>query len=180
MWAEREGHPSPVGEVATRIITGGGSKDGMASSLALDVDDRIVALNTSGGNIVDQAGPQGYFQRFKDDWQRCGDEVDWKYMPVANANVLAWTRHMPGAEPHLRYWDLYNIAPQYGDRPGEKPIVLWKWSTHDLHYPLGAQQDFWWSSPNFEGLWLRQVISVNHDHGGTYEPGADEPEFMER
>ncbi len=171
------GFPGAPGHVASRIITGGGSKDGLAAALALDVDDRIHAVTVSGGDIIDQVGIDGYYERINKDWGRCGYEEDWIYMPGASVCALPYLRETVIGEAYIDCWSLYKIIPQYSDRGGETPSVIWKWSTHDLHYPLGSTHDFWWNTEAFSSIWHRQLIAVNHDHGGVYDPGPGEPYF---
>jgi len=179
------GGPPPPG-LAAKVVTGGGSKDGGAALYATDVDDRIVAAFPSGFDILDVAGEGGFVDRWRTNWGRCGDEEDWVYIPGPDACSLGWLNQTPGGEAFLQYWDLYNIIPQYDtsfDHGGgmRDLFMVYKWSTHDLHYPLGSSLDFWWDSPNFDELDYRHSISVNHDHGGSYEPdaGAGEPDEPE-
>jgi hypothetical protein len=184
--AQRQGIAVPRGYLGSRIITGGGSKDGAATLYVTDVDRRIVASFPSGADALDLAGDEGYYARFASDWGRCGDEEDFVHMPGPSPCGLGWLRHAPGGLLYQRIWNfaqfLPKLATSYPGPSGQRDLfMVYKWSTHDLHYPLGTTQQFWWDTPNFGALPLRQVIAVNHDHGGEYEPDLQggEPSFME-
>ncbi len=176
--------PAPA-DLASKIVTAGGSKDGGAVLYATDADDRIVAAHPGGFDILDIAGEGGFIERWHSDWERCGDEEDWVYIPGPSQAILPWLRVTSGGEAFRRYWDLFDIIPQYDSSFANGPdgkrdlFMVYRYSTHDLHYPLGGSQRFWWESPAFDQLSYRTLVSINHDHGGDYEPGQGEGEWME-
>lgn len=179
------GKGDPPADLADNIVTAGGSKDGGAVLYATDVDDRIVAAQPGGFDILDIAGAGGFVERFGTDWGRCGGETDWVYIPGPSQAVLPWYRLTEAGARFLDTWDLFNIIPEYDTSFDNGPeglrdlFMVYRYSTHDLHYPLGSTLRFWWDSPGFDQLNHRQLVAINHDHGGAYEPAAEEGAWME-
>lgn len=163
----------PGTSAGSKFIITGGSKVGAAALFTADVDDRVAALYAGGYDLFDVSSPTSTVARYETDWKICGQGTPTgfnNHIPYASIPAVArWLARHPDGIRMREIWEPMQFARDA--RPDL--FLLYKWSTHDLHYPIGSTVRFWneagYRNPH------RHNVSVNWNHGGEYRPGPGEP-----